>query len=55
MDFSVAINPVVKSLEEELSLRFYTRYLKYLKAHYPDPEEYFIANGIAPYNKKIEM
>ena len=52
MDFSVAINPVVKSLEEELSLRFYTRYLKYLKAHYPDPEDYFLANRIAPYDRK---
>ena len=52
IDFSVAINPVVKSLEEELSLRFYTRYIKYLKLHYPTPEDYFLVNEIAPYDKE---
>lgn len=52
IDFSAAINPVVRSLEEELALRFYSRYIKYLKAHYPTPEDYFEVNGIASYNKK---
>ena len=52
IDFSAAINPIVKSLEEELSLRFYTRYIKYLEAHYPTPEDYFLVNEIAPCDKE---
>lgn len=53
IDFSVAINPIVKSLEEELTLRFYTGYIKYLKKYYPNPNDYFLVNGVAPCDKKM--